>query len=314
MRILITGATGFIGSRVCQLLIEQGHEVRGLSRRGSGAVAGVDYRAADLSESSSLGDHLEGVDCVVHLAGRAHVLDKHNDSRHLYTAVNHDATLQLARLAMAAGVGRLVFISSIGVNGNESGPRPFTEDSCPAPNADYARSKLDAEQGLRELLAPADMQLVIIRPPLVYGADAPGNFRTLLKVVDKGIPSPFGWVRNARSIISVDNLALLIALAVEHPAAAGELFLASEGSQVSTHQILGALARGMHKRPLSMPVPAPMLALLLKLAGKGDLYTQLCGSLTVESSKARDLLGYRPDSDTLGALMQVGRAYSRGRT
>ena len=313
MRILVTGATGFIGTRLCERLVRQGHEVRGVSRGGNGSVAGVDYQAKDFSDAASIAESLQDIDCVVHLAGRAHVLNKREDSPALYRAVNCDATLQLARLAMGAGVKRLVFISSIGVNGNQSGPVRFTEDSVPAPAADYARSKLEAEEGLKSLLNHSEMEWVIIRPPLVYGADAPGNFRTLLNVVDKGIPSPFICVRNARSIISVDNLALLITQAVEHPAAAGQLFLASDDADVSTHQMLGALAQGMGRRAGWLPVPHAVLAVLLKLMGKADLYTQLCGSLTVDGSKARRLLDYQPNTDTLGALAEVGRQYQLNR-
>jgi nucleoside-diphosphate-sugar epimerase len=309
MRILVTGATGFIGTRLCEWLVGDGHSVIGVSRSGEGSVPGVDYLAADFTDPNAVGGCLGSVDCIVHLAGRAHVLNKQGDTADLYRAVNCDATLELARMAMAAGVGRFVFISSIGVNGNESGGQRFTETSVPRPVAHYARSKLDAEQGLQALVRSEVMELVIIRPPLVYGAQAPGNFRTLLKVVDKGIPSPFGSVRNARSIVSIDNLARLIALASQHPKAAGQLFLASDGTDVSTPQILDALAQGMQKRQWSIPVPPMLLGGLLKLMGKGDLYTQLCGSLTVDCSKARELLGYQPDPDTLRSLMEVGREY-----
>lgn len=313
MRILVTGATGFIGTRLCELLIDQGHEVRGISRSGSGAVAGVDYQANDFTHAHSTSESLRDIDCVIHLAGRAHVLNKRNDETALYRVVNCDATVQFAREALEAGVKRFVFISSIGANGNQSARQRFTEDSIPAPVAEYARSKLEAEEGLKALLQTSDMQLVIIRPPLVYGADAPGNFRTLLKVVDKGIPSPFALVRNARSLISVDNLALLIALAAQHPDAGGQVFLASDGSDVSTDQILAALAEGMGRRAWSIPVPQFLLAALLKLTGKGDLYTQLCGSLTVDSAKARQMLGYQPDIDTLRSLVRVGREYRLSR-
>lgn len=309
MRILVTGATGFIGTRLCALLVRQGHEVRGVSRSGDGTVEGVEYHAKDFTDPYSISDCLQDVDCAVHLAGRAHVLRKEDDSPDLYRAINCDATLQLARLAMKAGVKRLVFVSSIGVNGNQSGRQRFTEESVSMPAADYSRSKLDAEEGLKALLQASDMQLVIIRPPLVYGVEAPGNFRTLLKVVDKGIPSPFVLVRNARSIISVDNLAQLVSLAAQHPDAAGQVFLASDGSDVSTHQILGALAQGMQTRCWPIPVPQVLLALLLKLVGKDDLYIQLCGSLTVDSAKAQRMLGYQPNSDTLQSLVQVGRQY-----
>jgi nucleoside-diphosphate-sugar epimerase len=307
MRILVTGATGFIGTRLCQLLIQQGHAVTGLSRRGSGTVAGVDYRAKDFIDTPSLQGCVEGVDCIVHLAGRAHVMDPRTDAPELYREVNHEATVRLARLALEAGVKRFVFISTIRVNGNASDQQRFTEASVPNPVVAYDRSKLDAENGLRALLDGTSTELVIIRPPLVYGVNALGNFRTLLKVVEKGLPSPLSQVRNARSLISVDNLASLIVLAIQHPDAAGQLFLASDGSDVSTHQILVALAEGMQKRLWSVPVPPSLLAFLFKLIGKEDTHTKLCGSLTVDSSKARDVLGYRPANDTLASLAQVGR-------
>ncbi|SEQ62020.1 Nucleoside-diphosphate-sugar epimerase [Pseudomonas sp. NFACC02] len=309
MRILVTGATGFIGTRLCELLVGERHSVIGLSRSGKGSVPGVDYRAADFTDASAVEDCLASVDCIVHLAGRAHVLNKQGDAADLYRAVNCDATLQLARMAMAAGVRRFVFISSIGVNGNESGDERFTETSVPRPVAPYARSKLEAEQGLHALVQSGDMELVVIRPPLVYGAQAPGNFSTLLNVVDKGIPSPFGAVRNARSIVSVDNLARLISLASQHPDAAGHLFLASDGTDVSTPQILSALAQGMQQRQWSIPVPPGLLAWLLKRVGKQDMSTQLCGSLIIDGSKAREMLGYQPDPDTLRSLREVGRQY-----
>lgn len=312
MRILVTGATGFIGTRLCQVLVEQGHAVIGLSRRGSGSVAGVDYRAKDFTDTPSLTDCMEGVDCIVHLAGRAHVMDPRNDAPALYREVNHEATVRLAQLALDVGVKRFIFISTIRVNGNACDER-FTEASVPQPVVAYDRSKLDAENGLRALLDGSPTEWVIIRPPLVYGVEALGNFRTLLKVVDKGLPSPLAQVRNARSLISVNNLARLIALAVQHPDAAGQLFLASDASDVSTHQILVALAEGMRKRLWSVPVPPSLLAWLFKLAGKEDTYTKLCGSLTVDASKARDVLGYRPDNDTLTSLAQVGRQYRMSR-
>ncbi len=309
MRILVTGATGFIGTRLCQFLIDQGHAVTGLSRRGDGDVCGVEYHAADFTDTLSIKDCVVGVDCVVHLAGRAHVLDKRNDAAELYHEVNHNGTVRLARLAMDAGVKRFVFISTIRVNGNETAGERFTEASTPQPVVDYDRSKLDAENSLRELLQAAEMHLVIIRPPLVYGPGVRGNFRTLLKVVEKGIPSPFSRVRNARSLVSVDNLCQLILLATQHPDAGGQLFLASDGTDVSTQQILNELALGMGKRHWTIPVPPMLLAALFRLLGQGDLYTKLCGSLRVDCSKARQMLGYQPDTDTLKSLRQVGEEY-----
>ena len=178
-----------------------------------------------------------------------------------------------------------------------------------APHADYALSKLEAEQGLRELVQGSDMQLVIIRPPLVYAGDAPGNFQRLLKLVASGVPLPFALVDNRRSMIALENLVSFIGLCVEHPAAANELFLISDGTDVSTPQIISNLAKGMGRNSYLWPLPDSLMRWGASLLGKQAMYSQLCGSLAIDSRKAQNLLGWRPVVSAADALQQAGREY-----
>ncbi|WP_339461944.1 NAD-dependent epimerase/dehydratase family protein [Pseudomonas sp. EA_105y_Pfl2_R69] len=309
MRVFVTGANGFIGTALCQHLANRGACVHGLVRADLPDEVGVVYHSGALEDRALLLSCLVGVDCLVHLAGRAHVMREGGESLTAFRAVNRDATLSLARIAQEAGVKRFVFVSSIGVNGAETFAKPFDEYSEPEPHADYALSKLEAEQGLKSLLAGSGTELVIIRPPLVYGIDAPGNFARLLKLVATGLPLPLRGVDNRRSIISLENLVGFISLCIEHPAAAEQLFLVSDGKDISTAEMVRALALGMDKRPLMLPAPDALLKLGARLLGKESIYTQLYRSLQVESSKARRLLGWQPEENTLEALEKVGRLY-----
>lgn len=310
MRVFVTGANGFIGTALCQHLVGRDCSVHGLIRAEAPNEVGVVYHSGSLEDRALLLNCLVGVDCLVHLAGRAHVMREGGEPLAAFRAVNRDATLNLARIALEAGVKRFVFISSIGVNGAETSAKPFDEYSEPEPHADYALSKLEAEQELKSLLAGSETELVIIRPPLVYGVEAPGNFARLLKLVATGLPLPLSGVNNRRSIISLENLVSFITLCIEHPAAAGQLFLVSDGKDISTAEMVLALAQGMGKKPLMLSVPDALLKFGAKLLGKESLYTQLYRSLQVESSKARKLLGWQPEENTLKALEKIGRLYA----
>lgn len=307
-RVLVTGANGFIGKMLCQTLAARPYEVSGLVRTVREPVQSIEYVEADLEHSDSLRAACQDFDCIVHLAGRAHVLSEYDGNPlEAFRRANCAATLRLAQQAVQSGVRRFIFISSIGVNGAETFEKPFDEFSSSKPHADYAISKLEAEEGLKKLLAGAETELVIIRPPLVYGIDAPGNFGRLLKLVATGLPLPLGGANNRRSIISLENLVSFISLCIEHPAAAGQLFLVSDGRDISTTQMVKALAQGMGKKPLMLPVPDALLKVGAKLLGKESLYTQLYRSLQVDSSKARSLLGWKPQENTLEALQKIGR-------
>lgn len=307
-KVLVTGANGFIGKALCQLLAIRSYEVYALVRAIRDPIPFVQYVEADLEHADILLATCQGVDCIVHLAGRAHVLnEQERNPFEVFRQANCEATLHLARQAVELGVRRFIFISSIGVNGAETPEKPFDELSNPKPHADYAVSKFEAEEGLKKLLAGTETELVIIRPPLVYGVDAPGNFGRLLKLVATGLPLPLGGANNRRSIISLENLVSFITLCIEHPAAAEQLFLISDGRDISTVEMVRALARGMDKKPLMLPVPDALLKVGAKLLGKEPLYTQLCRSLQVDSSKARSLLGWNPQENTLEALEKIGR-------
>ncbi|UVL28177.1 NAD-dependent epimerase/dehydratase family protein [Pseudomonas donghuensis] len=309
MRILVTGASGFIGRAVVEALVARGDEVRGLVRSAPDDLAGITLIQASLEDEVSLQQALEGVECVVHLAGRAHLLaDSAADPLAEFRAVNCEATLRLGKLAQEAGVKRFVFMSSIGVNGSYTNGQALSESSPVAPHADYAQSKLEAEQGLRALMESGPTDLVIIRPPLVYAAHAPGNFRRLLKLVATGAPLPFSLVHNQRSMVALENLVDFILISTHHAQAANQLYLVADEQSVSTREIVEYLAEGMSQRCTNLPVPPILLRWGLTALGKGALYTQLCGSLVVSPNKAREL-GWVPRLSAKDALVAAGRRY-----
>jgi len=315
MKILVTGVTGFIGqSLVDRLAVNQDYCIWGTARRaGVKAPKRVSViPVGDVCSSTNWSRALQDVGVVVHLAARAHVLgDSSLDPLAEFRSINVEGALTLARQALDAGVKRFIFISSIGVNGSYTSDKPFNESSIPAPHADYAISKLEAEQGLRVLLKGSDMELVIIRPPLVYAGHAPGNFARLLKLVACRVPLPFSAVRNTRSMIALENLVEFITLCIEHPAAANELFLVSDGVDVSTTDIICYLAAGMSLKAHLLPVPNFLIRYGASLLGKQAVYTQLCGSLAIDSSKARDLLGWSPQVTPEQALFKAGQDYQQ---
>lgn len=313
MNILLTGATGFVGRSLVKLFSEKtSFNVVAISRVAQyELLPKVRYvNIPNIETHNDWGHITAGCDVIVHLAGRAHVLqDSSTDPLAEFRAVNVHATLTLARQAMLAGVKRFIFISSIGVNGSHTTGEPFDEKAVVAPHANYALSKLEAEQGLRELVQDSDMELVIIRPPLVYAGHAPGNFQRLLKLVASGIPLPFSLVHNRRSMVALENLVSFICLCIEHPAAANELFLISDGVDVSTPEIISNLAKGMGRRAYLWPLPDSVMCMGASLLGRQALYSQLCGSLTIDSSKARNLLGWLPPSSPADALQKAGCDY-----
>jgi nucleoside-diphosphate-sugar epimerase len=313
MSICISGASGFVGSALLRRL--KGREGKGvaLTRKAVTKSQGFNsfyWMECDLTSSTEgLPEKLSDVDAVVHLAARAHVIDeKEKDPLEEFRKVNVAGALNLARRTAEAGVKRFIFISSIGVNGNQN-IRPFTVDDSPNPVESYAISKLEAEQGLREIANETGMELVIIRPPLVYGPNAPGNFDRLIRLIHKGLPLPLGLVRNKRSLVTLDNLVDLIITCIDHPAAAGQTFLVSDGEDLSTPDLIRKLAYAMGRPARLLPVPSGLLRLGGKLTGKTAEVDRLIGSLQVDISHTCDTLGWRPPVSVDDALWETGRDF-----
>lgn len=310
-KVLVTGANGFIGRALCHSLLLAGYEVCAVVRKLSDPIDRVNYLVADLERPDDLSIEGLGIDCIVHLAGRAHILGEQNiDALERYRAANRDATVCLAQLAIAADVRRFIFISSIGVNGSETTAEAFDERTPPLPHADYAVSKYEAELQLNAILGSSSVELVTVRPPLVYDAQAPGNFARLLRLVSTGLPLPFAAVDNKRSMVSLRNLIGFLKLCIEHPDAAQELFLIADGIDLSTADLVRLLAEGMGKRPRMFSIPNSLALFGAKLVGRQNLYVQLYRSLQVDSGKARRLLGWQPDENAREALVNVGRSWS----
>ncbi|MGE6821323.1 NAD-dependent epimerase/dehydratase family protein [Pseudomonas soli] len=314
-RVYVTGASGFVGRSLCRSLVQGGFSVTCAVRRDPGQALAGHVVQVDLLDLASVSRSMSDIECVIHLAGRAHVLDDRvSDPQAAFRLANVETTLVVAKAALAAGVKRFVFVSSIGVNGNETGGQAFDEQAAPAPVADYAVSKLEAERALRALLDGTDMELVIVRPPLIYDAHAPGNFARLLRLVEKGLPLPFAGLNNRRDMVSLANLVDFLTLTIRHEKAAGELFLIADGVSVSTRQIVDCLARGMGRGARCFYMPRLLAQGLLSLVGRRGMYVQLFSSLEVSTDKARKLLGWQPLQTPSDALVAAGKEFSHRKT
>jgi nucleoside-diphosphate-sugar epimerase len=296
-KLLITGATGFIGqSLVKRLRLDRRHHLS-LAVRKKFSDEFADTEVHEIGSISSLtcwAEALYAVDTVIHCAARAHVVSDQS-ALTTYREVNVDGTMSLATQAAQHGVRRFIFISSIKVNGEITRlGQPFRADSQPAPASPYGISKLEAEQGLLRLAAESDMEVVIIRSPLVYGPGVKGNFASLIQLVEKGIPLPLGAIHNKRSLIGIDNLIDIVIHCLYQPAAANQVLLASDGQDLSTSDLLRALGNAMGKPARIIPVPAGMLQFGAALLGKKAMAQRLLGSLQVDISKTYELLGWTP--------------------
>ncbi len=256
----------------------------------------------EIEDEGAIKDAFGGVEVVVHAAARVHMMqDRSADPLAEFRKLNRDATLALAVLAADAGVKRFVFLSSVKVNGEETFPRGraavFKPDDAFMPTDPYGLSKYEAEQGLLALAKETGMEVVIIRPPLVYGPGVKANFASMINWLRRGVPLPLGAIHNKRSFVALDNLVSFIALCADRsrsPKAANQVFLISDGEDVATTQLLRWVADALGKKPRLLPVPVGLMRLAARLIGKGDVANRLFGSLQVDSSKARDLLGWQP--------------------
>lgn len=294
IKLLITGHTGFIGSRLYSRLAVEGRAPRCAARIHS--QSDNCRSLGDIGPDTRWEEALRDIDKVIHTAARVHIMgDVVSDPLEEYRKVNVHGTLNLARQAAQAGVGRFVFMSSIKVNGEQTLPgKPFTPDDSPAPQDPYARSKFEAEQGLYKLAQETGMEVVIIRPPLVYGPGVKGNFARMIRLVEQGIPVPFGAIHNQRTLVGLDNLVDLIVTCIDHPAAANHIFLAGDGEDVSTPELMRGIARVMDKPARLIPMPVWLLRFGATVLGKKTLAERLLGSLQVDISKARELLEWQP--------------------
>ena len=297
--VLITGATGFVGSALGRRLVHDGlHEVVGAVRasgvRLSGGVRAV--AVGDISADTDWTRALEHVDLVVHAAARVHVSrDVATDPVAEYRRTNVQGTLNLGLQAARAGVRRLVFVSTIKVNGEQtSGQHAYAADEGPSPQDPYAWSKKEAEDELRKIARETGMEVVIVRPPLVYGPGVKANFLSLIRWVHRGVPLPLGAVHNLRSFVALDNLVDLLVLCLEHPRAADQTFLVSDGQDLSTTELLTRLGQALGKPARLLPVPERLLMLAGTMLGKEGAVQRLCGSLRVDIRKTRQLLDWSP--------------------
>jgi nucleoside-diphosphate-sugar epimerase len=292
MKVLVTGANGFVGRVLCSHLVRHGYTVVPVVRQVCGLAGEV--AIGDIGGTTEWRAVLPACDVVVHLAARVHVMDDTaQDPLALYRATNTEATLNLARQAAQAGVKRFVFISTLKVNG-EGRDTPYRETDVPAPEEAYAISKWETEQGLWQIAQDTGLEVVILRPPLVYGPGVKANFQRLIRIVERGWPLPLGAIRNRRSLLYLGNFVDAIRVCVEHPAAAGQTFLLDDGKPVSTPELIHAVARALERPAHLLAVPVWMLEAAGMLLGKRAAVARLTGSLFVDGSAIRSRLGWMP--------------------
>ncbi|QPO19675.1 SDR family oxidoreductase [Pseudomonas sp. Y39-6] len=313
MQILLTGASGFVGRGLVPPLLARRHKITAAMRNLNAEFdLHIDQvQISGLSADQKWQPLLAGKDLVIHLAARVHVMsDNSADPLVEYRRVNVDGTLHLARQAADAGVKRFIFISSIKVNGESTtGGMAYTADGPTAPTDPYGISKMEAERGLRALADETGMEVVIIRPVLVYGPGVQANFLSMMRWLHKGLPLPLGAIHNQRSLVALDNLVDLIVTCVEHPAAANQTFLVSDGEDLSTTTLLRRMAKAIGKPAHLLPLPAWMLEAGAAILGRRALAQRLCGSLQVDISKTRELLGWTPPCSVDDALRKTGKHF-----
>lgn len=297
MKILVTGANGFVGQALCKRLLDSGLHVRGAVRRENAALPhGVEPAiVGDIDGNTDWSGALRGIDCITHLAARVHVMHETSlDPLTEFRRVNVAGTQHLANSAANSGVKRLVYVSSIKVNGEATLDAPFSEKDEPNPQDPYGISKWEAEQALQRISQSTCLEIAIVRPPLVYGPGVGGNFVRMLGWIKKGIPLPFASINNRRSMIYVENLADALVLCATHPDAKNETFLVSDGKCISTPDLIRMLSQRMGRKSGIFPFPVTLLQLLGNLTGKSAEIERLTGSLEIDPSKIRDKFDWKP--------------------
>lgn len=306
--VLVTGASGFVGQPLCIELARRGYAVRAAVRTARPPPAGAQLAVTgDIGAATEWDEALEGIEMVVHAAARTHVLHDSSAGAQQYAEINTRGTERLARAAARAGVRRFVYLSSIKVNGEATTQRPYRFDDPPCPQDDYARSKLQAELALR---AVADtMEIAVVRPPLVYGPGVRANFRRLLQWVDRGYPLPFGSIDNRRSLVSVFTLNDLLLRLLGHPRSVSGIWLVADGEDLATPDLIRRLARALGRDVRLPRVPAGLLTLCGRLAGRGAEVARLCGSLQIDDVPTRLALEWLPPLSVDEALKRTADWY-----
>lgn len=296
---LVTGASGFVGHALCSAMISAGFPIQVAVRSKNSVTAGDGikvFTVGNIGADTDWSTVLQDVDCIIHCAARAHVMDnKSADTVAAYHAVNVAGTRRLAEQAVVSGVKRLVYLSSIKVNGEQTSTGVgFTAACLAKPEDPYGISKWEAEQALLDIAARTGLEVVIIRLPLVYGPGVKGNFYSMLKWLSRGIPLPLGNIHNTRSLLGIDNLVHLIITCIDHRAAKNQIFLVSDGEDLSTTDLLYRLGEALQKPARLLPVSSSMLELVAQLAGKRSISERLTGNLQVDISKTKEILGWSP--------------------
>lgn len=303
MKILVTGASGFVGRYLVNDLSKTDEVIACVREKSSLLPSSVqqivDNNFFDIAIPKD-------TDVIVHLAGIAH---NKNNSVDEFKKINVDGTLELARKALQTNVKRFIFISSIGVNGNSTYGKAFTEQDIPNPTNDYTKSKYEAEKALAKLFENTHIDLVIIRPPLIYAHDAPGNFSKLLMLIKLGQFLPFGCTHNQRSFISIENLVSFITACIYHDTKINETFLIADDEVISTKQLIQCVSSGMGKFMILLPVPTKLLSTLADVTGKVGIFEQLYGNLQIDNRKAKKFFNWHPPKHSLNALKEVGNLY-----
>ena len=301
--ILVTGSNGFVGSALCATLRARGVGVRAAVRK---SATNEQVNVGDLNGGTDWRLALAGCSTVIHLAARVHVMaDTEQDPMRAYREVNVDATMNLARQAVQAGVRRLVFVSSVKVNGEATHAQPFRSADIPMPGDPYGQSKLEAEQALQQYARETGLEVVIVRPPLVYGPGVKANFLNLMKLVRLGAPLPFGSIKNYRSMVALANLVDLLIVCTTHPSAPGEVFMVSDGHDLNTADLVRMIANAMRRRLWLVPVPPWLLAGAAKLVGKASIADRLLGTLQVDIENTQAKLKWEPVMAPQAAIDQT---------
>lgn len=316
MRVLVTGAAGFVGRTLVPLLVERGHTVRAVVRRAGTVVPGAQEVTVvgEIGPSTNWGDTLTGMEGVVHLAARVHVMkDTVTDPLAAFRRVNTAGTRVLAEAAAVAGVKRFVYLSSVKALVDESRPEPLSEETQPDPHSPYGVSKLEAERALADIAMRTGLEVAVIRPPLVYGPGVGGNFLSLLKAIDRGIPLPLGALENRRSLIYVGNLTDAILECLTHPNATGGRFLVHDGRPMSTVELIRAIADALGRRARLFDLPPDLLERGARLLRRQGMYDRLAGSLVVDDGAIHHALNWRPPYFPAYGLRQTAEWFKSSR-